>query len=77
VATPIANTTITESDADGQLVSGTFDQDLVDGAPTDVTCRFVGTGASGGLAELVAVEWNAQITPPVSGLSEMVGMVAM
>jgi hypothetical protein len=60
VATPIANTTITESDADGQLLSGTFDQDLIDSAPTDVTCRFVGTGASGGVAELVALEWNAQ-----------------
>jgi hypothetical protein len=61
VATPIVNTTVTESDADGQLVGGSFDQDLIDGAPTDVTCRFVGTGAAGGLCELVAVEWNAEL----------------
>jgi hypothetical protein len=66
VSTPIADTTVTESDADGQLVFGNFDQDLIDGAPTDVTCRFVGTGASGGLTELVAVEWNAQTVIPTS-----------
>jgi hypothetical protein len=56
--TVIADTSVTESDADGQLVSGTFNQSIVT-SKTDVVARFVGTGAAGGLAELVAVEWNS------------------
>ena len=58
--TVIANTTITESDADGQLISGTFDQSIITDK-ADVVARFVGTGDAGGLAELVAVEWNAEV----------------
>ena len=46
--TPIANTTITESDADGQILCGTFNQAIITDK-TDVVARFVGTGAAGGL----------------------------
>jgi hypothetical protein len=62
LGTAIADTTITESDPDGQIVSGTFNQSIIlDPSGADVVLRFVGTGASGGLARLIAVEWNAQI----------------
>jgi hypothetical protein len=72
----IANTTITESDADGQLVSGTFDQSIITDK-TDVVARFVGTGAAGGLAELVAVEWNAQTEAAALQPINLVGAVGI
>jgi hypothetical protein len=71
----IANTTITESDADGQLLSGTFDQSIITDK-NDVVARFVGTGAAGGLAELVAVEWNAMTTALVQPI-KLVGAVGI
>jgi hypothetical protein len=64
LGTPIADTTITESDPDGQIVSGTFNQSIILDKD-DVVLRFVGTGASGGLSRLIAVEWNAQIADVV------------
>jgi hypothetical protein len=60
LGTPVTDRAITESDANGQTANAFFNQSIILNS-ADVVLRFVGTGASGGLAELVAVEWNAQI----------------
>ena len=60
LGTPVIDRAITESDADGQTANAFFNQSIILDKD-DVVFRMVGTGASGGLTELVAVEWNAQI----------------
>jgi hypothetical protein len=60
LATPIANTTVSDTTSDGTVLSGTFDQSVIT-APNDVEVWIIGTGASGGLVEIGSAEWNAEI----------------
>lgn len=56
-ATPIANTNVTDTDADGQVITGNFDQSNISNK-NSVEVWIVGTGAAGGLVEVGSTEWN-------------------
>jgi hypothetical protein len=76
LATPIANTTVSTTASAGTVLNNTFNQSLIT-VPNDVEVRVIGTGASGGLVEVGAVEWNGQVVPPATQPITLVGMIGI
>jgi hypothetical protein len=61
LATAIADTAVSDTTSGGIVLTGTFNQSVITN-PANVEVWVIGTGASGGLVEIGAVEWNAQYT---------------